>query len=67
MAKALKPCGYSDENPCPGKTECSTEEDWDPSWGGAEEPENDKGSAKVLFIIKSIHMSIDNICSKFPG
>ena len=67
FSKAWKPCGYSNNNPCPGKTECSTEEDWDPSWGGAEEPENDKGSAKVLFIIKSINMSINNICSKFPG
>jgi len=50
LAEAWKPCGYSDENPCPGKTECSTEEDWDPSWGGAEEPEDDKGSAKVTMV-----------------
>ena len=33
MESQWKPCGYSEANPCPMTEQCSTEEDWDASWG----------------------------------
>lgn len=31
-----KPCGYSEDNKCEVTEDCSTDEDWDPSWGAVE-------------------------------
>ena len=47
--KAWKPCGYDEKDTatyCTDKLECSTEEDWDPSWG-PEEDLPEEGSAQV--------------------
>ena len=52
-----KPCGYSEANPCMMDEKCSTDEDWDPSWG----PSDETGSPKSCQEIASTGTNPDGL------